>query len=174
MTAKVYEIITTVNDHPELMSVSIYFSGCDANPKCEGCHNPQLWEPDAGRDIPYEQLKEIVVKKLEMLLLQYEKVSLAYLGGEPLAIWHREVVKRLSKDIKEVFGDRVVQILYTWRTPYLIKRDFADYVQNIDEFVAGRFVQRLINKDKDGNVLFPASTNQKYLTYAELFAEKKD
>lgn len=171
LISHVARVVFSVNDHPSLPAVSIYFSGCDANPKCKGCHNQELWDVSAGKEVPIDALEDVVVKKLNVLLEQYPKVSLVYLGGEPLAIWHRDIVKELSKRIRERFGSKVVQLLYTWRVPLLIKRDFASYVENIDEFVTGRFIIELKNVDEDGNYLFPASTNQKYLKWSEIFTE---
>ncbi|NPU88763.1 MAG: 4Fe-4S cluster-binding domain-containing protein [Fervidobacterium sp.] len=148
-------------DHPSLPSVSVYFQGCDAYPKCLGCHNPETWDFDEKFAIDFSHLVRHVVAKLDVLLNVYDKVALVLLGGEPLSPRNRKYAYILARVVKEVFQERVVVLVYSWRTPKdLLELDVPlDY---FDEYVLGRYLQKY---HRDG---FPASANQLYLTKEEL------
>ena len=58
LTLRVIDIVPgTSVDGPGLRT-SIYFAGCAH--RCEGCHNPQSWPFDAGRDMTIGQIMDIV------------------------------------------------------------------------------------------------------------------
>lgn len=153
----VHTVKVLYGDHPYLPSVSIYFQGCDAFPKCAGCHNPETWDFDESFQVDFEHLLKTVIKKLELLLEKYPQVALAFLGGEPLSDRNRKSAYLIAKFFKEKFEDRVLTILYTWRMPEdLVIIDIPlDY---FDEFVMGRYIKEL---HQDG---FPASSNQIYFS----------
>ncbi|WP_082868220.1 4Fe-4S cluster-binding domain-containing protein [Fervidobacterium ngatamarikiense] len=148
-------------DHPSLPSVSVYFQGCDAYPKCLGCHNPETWDFDEKFAVDFSHLVQHVVAKLDVLLNVYDKVALVLLGGEPLSPRNRKYAYILARVVKEVFQEKVVVLVYSWRTPKdLLELDVPlDY---FDEYVLGRYLQKY---HRDG---FPASANQLYLTKEEL------
>jgi anaerobic ribonucleoside-triphosphate reductase activating protein len=148
-------------DHPSLPSVSVYFQGCDAYPKCLGCHNPETWDFDEKFAVDFSHLVRHVVAKLDVLLNVYDKVALVLLGGEPLSPRNREYAYILARVVKEIFQEKVVVLVYSWRTPKdLLELDMPlDY---FDEYVLGRYLQKY---HRDG---FPASANQLYLTKEEL------
>jgi len=61
-------------------SLDIYLSGCSAEPKCEGCHNPELWDFNVGFDI--ENSYQII----ENYINDYPNLinNIMIFGGEPL------------------------------------------------------------------------------------------
>lgn len=153
----VHTVKVLYGDHPYLPSVSIYFQGCDAFPKCAGCHNPETWDFDESFQINFDHLLATVVQKIELLLNKYPQVALAFLGGEPLSVRNRRSAYLIAKFVKEKFEDKVLTIVYTWRMPEdLTKIDIPlDY---FDEFVMGRYIKEL---HQNG---FPASSNQIYFS----------
>jgi anaerobic ribonucleoside-triphosphate reductase activating protein len=164
MIVYVNRIFFSTNDHPKLLSLSIYFQGCDKVPKCAFCHNKDTWEPFKGFKYEISELNEIIKDKVSYALETYEKIAVSFLGGEPLAPYNREAVLEISKELKEEFGDKIVNILFSWRTLEDIKnQNLEKYIEYIDEFVLGPYEHELRNVDKNGNVLFPASKNQKYI-----------
>lgn len=169
-------IIFSNIDHPKLPGISIFFQGCDAQPKCINCHNPQTWEFDETHFVPYKLLLERIKKDLLLLLQEYDKVSLNFLGGEPLAKINRKTLKILSRDIKRIFGERVITLLYSWRRPIEIyKQGLLEFVECIDEFVLGKYLEKYKNLNT-----FPASKNQIYITHhqfqeiIDIFKKKED
>ncbi|PLV59118.1 4Fe-4S cluster-binding domain-containing protein [Thermotoga sp. KOL6] len=150
--------IGTFRDHPDLLGVSVYFQGCDAEPKCYMCHNPETWLVSEEYKRDPEKTLKIINEKISNLLTHFPKVSLALLGGEPLAPNNRKDVLLLSKHFKEKYGSRLVILLFSWRTPKDIVRErLLEYVQYVDEFVLGRYLHKY---HQDG---FPASKNQLHI-----------
>jgi anaerobic ribonucleoside-triphosphate reductase activating protein len=149
-------------DHPSLPSVSVYFQGCDAYPKCLGCHNPETWEFSEEYAVDFERLLNHVLTKLETLLMSYPKASLVLLGGEPLSQRNRGFSYLLAKSVKEHFGDRVITLVYSWRTPKELL-DIDIPIGYFDEFVLGRYLHKYHTEG------FPASKNQIYITKGELY-----
>lgn len=64
---------------PHLESLNVYVSGC-AGDKCPGCHNPELWDFDAGME--WEGVRPSLVKKLMTLGPAVKRVFIW--GGEPM------------------------------------------------------------------------------------------
>jgi len=150
-------------DHPKFPGISIYFQGCDAYPKCFNCHNPQTWDFDKKYFVPEELLIDRVKKNLELILENYETVSLNFLGGEPLSETNRNSVRILSEFVKKTYGYRVITLLYSWRRPIDIYfQELLEYVEYVDEFVLGRYMEKYKNL-VSGKVDFPASRNQLYM-----------
>lgn len=148
-------------DHPSLPALSVYFQGCDAHPKCIGCHNPETWDFDENFEVDYIILKDRVIEKISVLLKVNEKVALVLLGGEPLSQRNRFWAISLARDVKQTFGDSVTVLVYTWRTMDDLLREGVD-ISHFDEMVLGRYEQSLHTGG------FPASSNQVYLKKAEL------
>lgn len=60
-------------------SLEIYLAGCSGNPRCEGCHNPLLWDFNIGT--PWQDWMDgIINKAVETSLAE----NIWILGGEPL------------------------------------------------------------------------------------------
>lgn len=59
------------------VGMEIYLSGCNRQPKCDGCHNPELWSFNAGVCVTIEEIVEIINDK------EYLD-AVAIMGGEPL------------------------------------------------------------------------------------------
>lgn len=163
LETRINRILFSGSDHPLYNSISIYFQGCDAEPKCEECHNPETWNFNSGSKLNYTKILNIVLSDLRLLASSHKKFGLVFLGGEPLAKPHRPIIQRLSADIKEIYNDKCNILLYSWRMPRDIKNQrLQKYIHNIDLFVLGRYDY---NKHVDS---FPASSNQLYITHTKL------
>lgn len=164
MTVYVNRIFFSTNDHPKLLGISIYFQGCDRSPKCLLCHNKETWEPYRGFKYDLEDLIQILKDKITYALESYDKIAVVYLGGEPLAPYNRDSVFQISKELKEEFSEKIVNTLYSWRTLEEIEfQNLENYIVYMDELVLGPYDHAQRNVDEKGNVLFPASKNQKYI-----------
>lgn len=105
-------------------SYDIFFSGCNANPKCTGCHNPEAWSFDIGT--PW----------IEKILKIYQDVRefngvikrIFIMGGEPLD-QDRDTFILFLKGIKELNKDIWVFTHYELdEVPNEIK-ELADYIK---------------------------------------------
>lgn len=150
-------------DHPKVPGISIYFQGCDANPKCLNCHNPQTWSFEKGYTTSEKFLIHRVIRNLNLILESYDTVSLNFLGGEPLTKINRNGVRILSEVVKRTYKDKVIVLLYSWRRPVdIYLQGLLKYVEYVDEFVLGRYMEKYKNLTS-GKIGFPASKNQLYL-----------
>lgn len=62
-------------------SLDIFISGCKATPKCRNCHNPELWDFNAGEEYCKNQLDSI-----SKYIADYGSMidNIFIVGGEPL------------------------------------------------------------------------------------------
>ena len=84
---RVIDIIPgTSVDGPGLRT-SIYFAGCTH--RCPGCHNPQSWDPQAGRDMSVDEILEIV---------EYNGFDVTFTGGDPS--FQAEAILPLARELQ--------------------------------------------------------------------------
>ena len=76
--------------------VSLWMQGCPF--RCKGCHNPQTWDFDGGKEIAEE---ELVDRILSAITVNGIKRGFAVLGGEPLCEQNMKYVYRIGKKVRE-------------------------------------------------------------------------
>ncbi|MDE5793643.1 MAG: anaerobic ribonucleoside-triphosphate reductase activating protein [Muribaculaceae bacterium] len=142
---KVLDIVkgTTV-DGPGFRT-AIYFAGCSH--QCQGCHNPQSWDFNAGTEMTIDELMDII---------EEEDFDVTLTGGDPL--YHPEEIAVLAKRIKET-GHTVW--LYTGFTIEEIRASerLSIPLPYLDVIVEGPFIQSL----RDPDLLFRGSSNQRII-----------
>ncbi|WP_232218217.1 MULTISPECIES: 4Fe-4S cluster-binding domain-containing protein [unclassified Thermosipho (in: thermotogales)] len=167
MKVYVNRVFFNTIDHPKYFALSIYFQGCDKQPKCPLCHNKDTWEPFKGFEYDVEALIKRLKEKINTIIDSYDKLAVVYLGGEPLAPYNRKAVFEISKALKEEFSDKIVNTIYTWRTLEDIDtQNLRNYITYMDEGILGPYEHDKRNIDENGNLLFPASKNQKYVKFS--------
>ncbi|MDE5752887.1 MAG: radical SAM protein, partial [Duncaniella sp.] len=77
---------TTV-DGPGLRT-AIYFAGC--RHRCPGCHNPQSWSEEAGREMEIDDILAVVDEN---------GFDVTFSGGDPM--FQAEELYKLARRIKE-------------------------------------------------------------------------
>lgn len=77
------------------VSVSFFVQGCPH--RCPGCHNPETWDYEGGKEFTPKVIDEI----LEALTANGIHRSLAIMGGEPLCENNSFLTLLLTKTIKE-------------------------------------------------------------------------
>ena len=135
-------------DGPGLRT-SVYFAGCRHH--CEGCHNPQSWDFEAGREMTEEEL---------ILVLGENDAPVTLSGGDPLM--HPLEVASLVARIKDELHLNVwCYTGYTWEQ---IVADIAlrRAVERVDVVVEGPFVMA----ERDTTLLFRGSRNQRLIDVA--------
>jgi anaerobic ribonucleoside-triphosphate reductase activating protein len=135
-------------------SLSLYYSGCDKEVKCPECHNPELHGFENGFQTNTESLISELESNLTFWLSLYKRISISYLGGEPLAKWNRDSVLEVSKYFKEKYRDKICNVFYSWRyleDLYPLKQ----YIEYMDFGVLGDF--QIENRNID---YIPSSSNQ--------------
>lgn len=144
---KVLKIIPdTIVDGPGLRT-SIYFAGCSHH--CKGCHNPESWDFNQGKDY--------TPSALILKLVNFDKITLS--GGDPFD----QNLQELSEFISTLKRDYDSNI---WcYTGYTFEQllDKKEILKNIDVLVDGPFIKSL----KDSTLLFRGSSNQRIIDVKE-------
>lgn len=140
---KILDIVPgTSVDGPGLRT-AIYFAGCAH--KCEGCHNPQSWDFDGGREMSVEELMDVIIEN---------DFDVTFTGGDPIyqakdiIALAREIVKA-GKDIWCYTGFRYEDLM--------LHDDAKELLRYVDVLVDGPFVNSL----RDVHLLFRGSSNQR-------------
>lgn len=142
---RVIDIIEgTSVDGPGLRT-AIYFAGC--RHECPGCHNPQSWPMDAGRDMSAEELLDIV---------DSADADVTLTGGDP--VYQAEEVASFCRELKR--RGRNIWLYTGFRYEELIENPSAkDLVQTVDVVVDGPFIE----SQRDISLLFRGSANQRLI-----------
>ena len=142
----------TVVDGPGFR-LSIYCAGC--NHRCKGCHNPQSWAFDGGKEMDVEEVLAVV---------KDSPWNVTFSGGDPF--YQAEGFALLSRRIKEETGKTIW--CYTGYTleALLQENDPAkmELLSLVDALVDGPFVEEL----RDPDLQFRGSSNQRILQKEEI------
>lgn len=130
---------------------SIYLSGCRHG--CKGCHNPESWNPLAGKPLTREKIEEMISAINSNPLLD----GITFSGGDPF--YSPEEFLPLIREFRE----RTQQNIWCY-TGYTYEELLADPQRSpilayIDVLVDGRFDQSLYSPRLE----FRGSSNQRIL-----------
>lgn len=148
MNLRVLDIVrgTTV-DGPGFRT-SIYLAGCSH--ACPGCHNPESWSFDGGRELSVDMVMEIV---------REEDFNVTLTGGDPMC--SAEAVLPLAHAVREAGKTLWIYTGYEWEE--LLADPFRRALTALAEVVVeGPFV--LAKRDTD--LLFRGSSNQRLIDVA--------
>lgn len=135
---------TTV-DGPGLRD-SIYFAGCEHH--CEGCHNPQSWSMDAGREWADDEV---------LAVLEYDDFNVTFSGGDPM--YQADDVARLARLIKERLG-KTIWCYTGFRYEQLLGNPrYMPLLEQVDVLVDSPFILA----QRDISLRFRGSGNQRII-----------
>lgn len=142
------------------LRVVLWVSGCSHH--CEGCQNPETWNPEDGLEFDDEARFEIFHE------LSKDYVSgITFSGGDPLHHDNIREVVQLMHYIKTAFPDKTIWVYtgYTWEAVKKVEV----LTRYIDVLVDGKFVQEL----QDNNAHWVGSTNQRVIDVQQSLKEGK-
>lgn len=148
MKLRVLDIVMdTVVDGPGLRA-SIYLAGCYH--KCPGCHNPQSWDMNGGKEMEVDEIVEI--------LKQSGHTKFTITGGDPFyqPAGLLELVVRIKKEIP---GSNIWCYTGFLFEDLLDREEMVLILKNIDVLVDGPFIQEL----RDETLMYRGSSNQRVL-----------
>ena len=140
-------VMDTVVDGPGLRA-SIYLAGCYH--KCPGCHNPQSWDMNGGKEMEVDENVEI--------LKQSGHTKFTITGGDPFyqPMGLLELVVRIRKEIP---GSNIWCYTGFLFEDLLDREEMVLILKNIDVLVDGPFIQEL----RDESLTYRGSSNQRVL-----------
>ena len=138
------------------LCVSFYTQGCPH--RCPGCHNPQTWDFEGGKEFPASLLDEIV----EKLNAQGIKRSLCILGGEPLCAENLFLTTLLMRTVREKLPDTKIYI-WTGYTYEELQKNESSHMQyvlaNVNTIIDGLYIQ----EQRDVSLKMRGSRNQRII-----------
>lgn len=138
------------------VSVTFYTQGCPHH--CFGCHNPETWNFEGGKEFTPEVIDEI----LEALTANNIMRSLAIQGGEPLCVENEFLTLLIVKTVKEKFPD--VKI-YIWTGYYLNSLPNTPYIKQILELTDCLIDGPYIEDERDITLPMRGSRNQNIIYF---------
>ena len=140
-------VMDTVVDGPGLRD-SIYLAGCYH--KCPGCHNPQSWDMNGGKEMEVGEIVEI--------LKQSGHTKFTITGGDPFyqPMGLLELVVQIRKEIP---GSNIWCYTGFLFEDLLDREEMVLILKNIDVLVDGPFIQEL----RDETLMYRGSSNQRVL-----------
>lgn len=138
------------------VSVSFYTQGCPH--RCPGCHNPNTWDFNGGKEFTADVLDEII----EALQANGIQRSLCILGGEPLCSGNEFLTCMLLRHVK----DRLPHIkVYVWTgyTYEQLQQNSSPHLKNIlqmtDVLIDGPYIEA----ERDITLPMRGSRNQRVI-----------
>ena len=132
-------------------SLDIYVAGCNGNPHCMDCHNPESWDFNQGVEYNNKYLSYLKnrIKDFNILI-----DNIMIMGGEPLDQNYNELIKMLL-DFKQFNKD-------IWLfTRYEIEEISDDIVECCNYIKTGKYIPELKTDDNIQFNIRLASSNQR-------------
>lgn len=146
----------------EGVNVSFFTQGCHFH--CMGCHNPQTWDFQGGKEFTSDTLEEL----LKALSANGIQRNLSIMGGEPLCPENVFLVNMIILEVKKVFPDIKIYIWTGYTYEELLERldepKIGAILDNIDYLIDGRFEIG----ERDISLPMRGSRNQRILNMKEL------
>ena len=138
------------------LCVTLFTQGCPH--RCPGCHNPETWNFDGGKEFTSDTLNQII----NGLTAQGIKRNLCIMGGEPLCNENLFLTYLVIKEVKEKFPEVKV---YIW-TGYVYE-DLLDhsnpYIKNVLELTDILIDGPYIEAERDITLHMRGSRNQRII-----------
>ena len=135
------------------VSVSFFTQGCPH--RCRGCHNPETWDFEKGKEFTNDTLNDIITA----LTANGIERSLAVMGGEPLCQENSFLTYLVIKTVKEKLPNTKVYIWTGYYYEDLLKKHdprIAQILELTDVLIDGPYVEKL----RDITLPMRGSSNQ--------------
>ena len=138
------------------LCVSFFTQGCPHH--CPGCHNPDTWAFDRGKEFTNDTLKEII----EALTAQNIHRDLCIMGGEPLCQENAFLTRLIIQEVRKyVPGTKI----YIWSgyTYEELQRHSHPQVRNVLELADVLIDGPYIEAERDVTLEMRGSRNQRII-----------
>lgn len=138
------------------LCVSFYTQGCPHH--CPGCHNPQTWDFEGGKEFPASLLDELIIR----LNAQGIQRPLCILGGEPLCNENLFLTNLLVSTVREKSPHTKI-LIWTGYTYEELEKNGSPHMKNIlmnvDTIIDGPYIQ----EERDITLKMRGSRNQRII-----------
>lgn len=135
------------------VSVTFFTQGCPHH--CRGCHNPETWSFERGKEFTNDTLNDII----NALTANNITRSLAIMGGEPLCEENTFLTYLVIKTVKEKLPNTKVYVWTGYYYEYLMEHRDSRVLQILeltDVLIDGPYVEAL----RDITLPMRGSSNQ--------------
>jgi anaerobic ribonucleoside-triphosphate reductase activating protein len=142
------------------VSVSFFTQGCPH--RCKGCHNPETWDFNCGKEFTYDVLNEII----EALGANGVKRNFCVMGGEPLCPENEFLTLLVIKAVKEKLPDTKIYIWTGYYYDYLLKHGtthMSQILEMTDVLIDGPYIETM----RDTTLQMRGSSNQNIIYLKE-------
>lgn len=138
------------------LCVSFYTQGCPHH--CPGCHNPQTWDFEGGKEFPASLLDELIIR----LNAQGIQRPLCILGGEPLCNENLFLTNLLVSTVREKSPHTKI-LIWTGYTYEELEKNGSPHMKNIlanvNTIIDGPYIQ----EERDITLKMRGSRNQRII-----------
>lgn len=141
------------------LCVSFFTQGCPHH--CPGCHNPETWDFEGGKEFTTTVLSEII----EALTANGIERKFCIMGGEPLCPENEFLTLLLIMEVRKVYPNIPI---YVW-TGYKIEdllcttERTKQILTSIDYLIDGPYIEKL----HDATLQMRGSSNQRIINMKE-------
>lgn len=130
--------------------IVVWTQGCSKH--CLGCSNPELWDPQGGRDIAEDALASMLIQMADRAGIN----RITFTGGDPLE--QPRALLDLLRKIRAHFCDILIYTGYTLEEVQAVlgEAPYAELVRLSDALIDDRYVEA----QNDGKCALRGSTNQ--------------
>jgi anaerobic ribonucleoside-triphosphate reductase activating protein len=143
------------------VSVTFYTQGCPH--RCEGCHNPETWDFNGGKEFTPSTMKEI----LDAIVANGINRNLCIMGGEPLCDDNLFLVHMLINEVRRHYPEIKVYIWTGYYYEDLLKKNNTRINQILsitDVLIDGPFILSM----RDITLHMRGSSNQSIINLKEI------
>lgn len=145
--------------------VSVFLQGCSKH--CPGCHNPESWDYDGGKEFTADTIFEIITA----LIANGIHRNLCIMGGEPLDSHNSFLTLLIIEEVKQQLPDTKIYIWTGYTYNELLKSSNNHVKQCLklaDVLIDGPYIEA----ERDITLAMRGSRNQNIIDLKQI--EKND
>lgn len=138
------------------VSVSFFTQGCPH--RCKGCHNPETWEYNGGKEFTPDILDKII----EALSANGIERNLAIMGGEPLCEENQFLTLLVISHVREKLPGVKIYLWTGYTYENLLKNEgphLQKILSEVDVLIDGPYIESL----RDITLPLRGSSNQRII-----------
>ena len=142
--------------------VTFFTQGCPH--KCAGCHNPETWDFNGGKEFKGNTIDEII----EALTADGIHRNLCIMGGEPMCAENQFLTLLVIKSVKERLPDTKVYLWTGYTLDELLNTNVGSKTESILELCDTIIDGRYDDTQRDITLFMRGSANQRIINVKDI------